>query len=294
MPSAPDKPNKTALVLAGGGSLGAVQVGMLKALTRARVQYEFIVGASVGALNGAFLAGQPDNDGVNALEAAWRGLRRQDIFPLTLLRGLGGLLAYHSAASSPIGLVQLIRRVLPYDRLEQTRIPFTVIATDLLSGEEVPLSQGPAEAALLASTAIPAVFPPVRIGDRYLADGGIANNTPISAALALGATHIIVVPTGFSCALKEPPRGVIATALHALNLMIARQLLQDMRYYRDRADIIVVPPLCPLEVNPFDFSQTDALIEKADQAAGAWLQHGGLEKSAVPSALLPHRHPAMA
>ncbi|MBX6419586.1 MAG: patatin-like phospholipase family protein [Nevskia sp.] len=206
---------KTLWVLAGGGSLGAVQVGMLKALVDAGVACHGVVGASVGALNGAWFATRPDAAGIADLARIWCGLRREDVFPLSLSGVLRCWLSGTAAVSSPKGLHRLIRQELPLSDLERARLPLTVIATDLLDGSEVHLERGAAEPALLASTAIPGVFPPVCHERRWLVDGGIASNTPIAAAVAQHAERILVLPTGMSCALQTPPRGVIGEALLA-------------------------------------------------------------------------------
>jgi len=83
-PSAPSARHAgcTAFVFAGGGSLGAVQVGMLQALTEQGVQPDFVVGASAGAINAAFFAAYPTRDGADALDALWRGLKRRDVMPM--------------------------------------------------------------------------------------------------------------------------------------------------------------------------------------------------------------------
>ena len=87
---------------------------------------------------------------------------------------------------APAPLRSLIESELPYQRLEDARLPCYVVATDALEGNEVVLSTGPAATALLASAAVPAVFPPVLIDGRFLLDGGVANNTPVSIAVELG------------------------------------------------------------------------------------------------------------
>src|SRR5574341_413940 len=207
--SAPPSP-VTALVFAGGGSFGAVQVGMLRALIAHGVRPDMVVGASVGALNGAYFAGRPSDAGVAELERLWRGLRREDVFPVTL-RSLFGLLFQRDHVADPRGLRRLLDAHLPYARLEQATIPLHVIATDLFEGSAVRLSHGALGDALMASAAIPAVFPPVSLGEHILIDGGIASNTPISSAIELGAGRLVVLPTGFACALAGPPRGIIAT-----------------------------------------------------------------------------------
>ena len=280
---------KTAFVLAGGGSLGAVQVGMLKALSQQGLVPDFVVGASVGAINGAYYAASPDTVGIERLERIWLRLRSADVFPFSLLGTALCLLGQRAHLALPHRLHALIDTELPYRRLEDARIPCHVVATDVLDGSEVTLSSGDVLPALLASAAIPAVFPPVTIDGRALMDGGIASNTPISAAFALGATRVIVLPTGVPCALPAPPRGAVAIGLHALNLLAMRQLLADVDRYADRCELQVIPPLCPLATTTYDFSRTRELIERAERATRAWL--GDDSRNMDPRwALLPHRH----
>jgi NTE family protein len=281
---------KTAFVLAGGGSLGAVQVGMLKALTRAGIMPDLVVGASVGAINGAYFAAQPDDAGMKRLERIWSRLHRGDIFPVSPLHSLLAILGRrdHLITSSP--LRSLVEAELPCEKLENARIPCYVIATDVLDGTEVSIAAGPLTTALLASAAIPAVFPHVMLDGRHLMDGAIANNTPISTALKLGATRVIVLPTGMSCALEKPPRGAVAFALHALNLLVMRQLLSDIERFSDRAELVVIPPLCPVTVSAYDFSQTADLIRRAEATTRLWLRKAGLGREGAPEELLPHEH----
>jgi NTE family protein len=282
--------NKTAFVLAGGGSQGAVQVGMLAALARQGVVPDFVVGVSVGAINAAYYAAEPDDRGVERLKRIWLQLRRTDVFPFSPIASLLGFFGKTDHLVSPAPLRSLIESELPYQRLEDARIPCYVVATDALEGTEVVLSSGPAATALLASAAIPAIFPPVTLGERYLLDGGVSNNTPLSTALRTGAARVIVLPTGISCALQEPPRGAMALALHALNLLIMRQLVNDIERFAGVADVVIVPPLCPLSTTTYDFSQSADLIHRAEAATRLWLRTDGLHRLGTPPALLPHHH----
>jgi NTE family protein len=202
--------SKTAFVLAGGGSLGAVQVGMLKALSRQGIVPDFVVGASVGAINAAYYAAAPDEEGIARLESTWLGLRSADVFPFSVLGTALCLLGRRDYLARPLHLRALIESELSHRRLEDARLPCHVVATDVLDGTEVLLSTGEITPALLASAAIPAVFPSVTIAGRLLMDGGIASNTPISAAFSLGASRVFVLPTGLPCALRVPPHGAIA------------------------------------------------------------------------------------
>src|SRR5215471_15712795 len=113
---------KTAFVFAGGGSLGAIQVGMLRTLLARGVRPDFVVGSSVGAINASYFAAAPDAEGVAALGRIWSGLRRSDVFPVTFMSALG-LLRHPTHLVDPIGLRRLIETNLPYARLEQAAIP---------------------------------------------------------------------------------------------------------------------------------------------------------------------------
>jgi NTE family protein len=277
----------TAFVLAGGGSIGAVQVGMLRELLAHGVKPDLVVGSSVGAINGAYLAGDPSLEGVRRLEAIWRGLQRRDVFPITW-RSMLAAIARRGSLVDPGALRQLLEAHLPFRNLEQAPLPLHVVATDILGGALVKLSRGAAVDAVLASCAIPGAFPPVRVGEHHLVDGAVASNTPIRVALELGATRMIVLPSGYACALDAPPHGAIATALHAITLMIAHQLVTDLERCGGQAEIVTVPPLCPLAVSPYDFSHAGELIERTAEQTRRWLQRGGLEKRRIPGALRPH------
>jgi NTE family protein len=280
----------TAFVLAGGGSLGAVQVGMLKALTAKGIVPDLVVGASVGAINAAYFATAPSSDGLARLERVWLGLQSSDVFPLSPVNSLLAILGRRDFLISPARLRALIESELPSERIEHAKIPCYVVATDVLEGTEVCLSTGPLAPALLASAAIPAVFPSVSIDGRHLIDGGVANNTPISSAVKLGASRIIVLATGLSCALEKPPRGAVALALHAVNLMVMRQLVSDIELFSRRAELIVLPPLCPVAVSSYDFSQTADLVHRAEAKTRLWLRQNGLQSRGAPDELLPHVH----
>jgi NTE family protein len=284
------KSHTTAFVFAGGGSLGAIQAGMLRELTNAGVRADLVVGASVGAMNASYFAADPTTTGVARLEEIWRGIRRHDVFPVTLRSALG-LLARPGHLIDPSSLRSLLERHLPYRNLEEAVLPVHVIATNL-GGMAVCLSQGPAVDAILASSAIPAAFPPVHIGEDYLIDGAVGSNTPILTAASLGATRIIVLPTGFACALQAPPAGAIARALHAITLLIAHQLVRDLKDLAERAEVFVVPNLCPLGVSPYDFSSAGPLIERAAERTHQWINAGGLERPGIVGPLLPHTHGA--
>jgi NTE family protein len=280
---------KTAFVFAGGGSYGAIQVGMMHSLAARGISADMVVGSSVGALNGAYFAGDPTLKGVLQLETIWRGLTRHDVFPVTW-RTLLGFLRRRDFLIPHDGIQKLIDDHLPYRNLQDAALPVHIVATDIVTGDSVVLSEGSAALAIIASTAIPGAFAPVPYKNFYLADGAISSNTPIKIAIAKGATRLIILPTGYACSTGTPPTGAVANALHALTLLIARQLVSELEDIGPEIEYYVVPPLCPLVGSPYDFSRTSDHIERAIASTDAWLAQGGLQKVGIPAQMRPHAH----
>lgn len=279
---------RTAFVLAGGGSLGAVQVGMLQALLAAGEQPDFLVGSSVGALNACYLAAYPNLAGVEQLVKIWTGLRRSDIFPLSLATAFA-VMSRRDYVVDPEPLRRLVSGALPFSRLEEAPLPVHLVATDM-QGVAALLSRGPAVDAIMASAAVPGVFPAVEIDGAALMDGAVAANTPLGAAATLGARRIVILPTGYACDLLAPPAGAVARALHAITLLIAWQLIRDIERLSPEVELRLVPALCPLDVSPYDFTRAAALIERARRSTEKWIAEGGLETPASPVQLAPHHH----
>ncbi|MHB8689305.1 MAG: patatin-like phospholipase family protein [Candidatus Dormibacteraceae bacterium] len=281
--SGPEGSGRTAFVLSGGGSLGAVQVGMLQGLTEAGIRPDLLIGTSVGAINAAFMGGRADHQGALQLGEIWRGLRRQHIFPLSPWSGARGLLGRSNHLISHGSLSEVLRKHLPYERLEEATVPVHVITTELKTGRAVVMSNGPAVPALLASTAIPGIFPPVTIGRREFIDGGVANHTPIAAAMELGASRIFVLPVGYPW-LRQEPTNALGMALHALARFIEQKLDAEVAAYRNLADIQVLPTLDALAVSPADFSHTEELIRRGYKSCRKYL--ASTAQAAAPAQLL--------
>ncbi len=279
---------RTAFVLSGGGNLGSVQAGMLQALFRAGIKPDLIVGTSVGAVNGGWLAGRGMDADISELAEVWRNMRRTDVFPTRLFGGLLGFVGRSDHLVPSSGLRKILERELTFDRLENSLIPFHVVATNLLTGVDVLLSRGDAIDAICASSAIPGVFPAVRMNDMTLVDGGVINNCPISHAIQLGATDVWVLPCGYACALAEPPKGALGTALQAISLLVQQRLRIDAERYADSCNLRIAPVLCPIRIPPTDFSKADQMIRDSDELTTAWLADPAV---AMVDPLGPHGHP---
>jgi NTE family protein len=265
---------------------------MLQALADHDLAPDLLVGASAGALNAGYVAGHGfHRAALDDLADIWRRLRRQDVFPFAPHRHLLALTGARPSMCAPDGLRRLIESNLTFDRLEDAVIPVHIVATDVLSGAEVVLSTGDPRLAVLASAAIPGVFPTVTIDDQALFDGGVADNTPISQAVALGADRVVVLPAGVACALPEPPRSAIGTAVHALTLLIEQRLVLDVAAHQNQVDLVVLPPLCPLSVSSTDFRSAALLIDRSRAATDRWLDAGNHHLPHPERFLSLHQHP---
>ncbi|MGH3466565.1 MAG: patatin-like phospholipase family protein [Thermocrispum sp.] len=265
----------TAFVLCGGGSLGAVQVGMLRALRERGIVPDLLIGTSVGALNAAFISSAGLTSGsLDQLAAVWKRVRRKDVFPFAPWRQLRALTGHQHALCSNTSLRRLIEANLPYRRLEDASIPVHLVATNVLTGEPVCLSTGDPITAVLASSAIPAILPAVQIDGEWLCDGAVAANAGISQAVSLGADRVYLLPAGYACALPRPPSSAPGAALHALSLIIQRQALLEVAYHSNLVDLRVLPPLCPMSVSPLNFGHGAELIARGYRATRSWLASG--------------------
>lgn len=227
-PSEEPSPPHTAFVLAGGGSRGAVQVGMLAELVDRGIRAERVYGASVGAVNGAAYCGDPTPAGMEYLEEIWRSLSGDTIFPRARTEGPWTFFQQRRSVHANTGLRRLLEAGLRFERLEDSAIPFEVVATSLTDGRERWLTRGRAIEAVLASAAIPALFPPVRIGSDLLVDGGVVDNVPISRAIAAGATRVFVLLCGplhyKPRPARRPVEAVLTTYFVAVHARFAREL----------------------------------------------------------------------
>lgn len=282
-PRAPSGPQaggepRTAFVLSGGASLGALQVGMLHALYERGVVPDLLVATSVGALNAAFVASRPQTvTTARELGRVWRNLQREDIFPVSMSALIGGFCGRRNHLVPDRGLRRLVRRHLEFEDLAGAAVPLHLVAFDLVAGRELLLSEGSAVEAVVAAASIPGVFPPVEFADRCLIDGGVINNTPISHAVELGADRIFVLPTRDPGSLPErPPQSALDTAMHGFGLLIEGRLQADITRYSRDVELVVLPAANRAGVQPTSFDRADRLINEALTAARAQLaRHNG-------------------
>src|SRR5438067_3180140 len=199
-------------VLGGGGARGAAQVGVLQALFEANVEPPAaVVGTSVGALNGASIAAYPSLAGCMMLREVWMSRPALSVFeahPLGLV--VSGIRRDQLSAFPQRNVRRLIDRaqaLMGVTTFEQLRLPLAVVATDLNAGRPAVFRSGELTPALLASTAIPGVFPMVRINGREHLEGGVVENTPLNIAMDDGAKEILAIRLMPVVERDRPPAG---------------------------------------------------------------------------------------
>jgi NTE family protein len=265
----------TAFVFGGGGNLGAVQVGMLQALLEAGITPDLVIGCSVGALNAAGIAADATLDGVRAMRQTWLHLNGDDLFPAGRISGLWTLGRKGHAIQPNTGLRNLIERTIPFRRLEDAPIPVHVVATSLVTGRGRWFSQGAVRDAILASAALPAIFPPVVIDGEPFIDGGVVDNVPISRAVALGAKRVYVLHVGNFSRPRQLPRRPIDVLLSAFSIARNHRFLAETDDPPEGVELVVLPAVDPGRVRRNDFSHSGDLIARSHSAAADFLAGRG-------------------
>ncbi|HLN17871.1 MAG TPA: patatin-like phospholipase family protein [Acidimicrobiales bacterium] len=263
----------TAFVLAGGGSRGAVQVGMLTELVERGIRADRVYGASVGAVNGAAYCSDPTPAGMSGLQEVWLGLDGEDVFPRSRVHGPWKFFQTRPAVHPNDGLRRVIETGLAFERLEDAAVPIEIVATSLVDGHERWFTEGPTVEAVLASAAIPALLPPVAIDGDLLIDGGVVNNVPITRAIEQGATRVYVLLCGPLHFRPTVPRRPVEAVLTALFLSVHARLERDLAAVPPGVEVVVFSGDEAMPSDYRDFSGTAAFIEAGRAEVAATLEH---------------------
>lgn len=262
---------RVAFVLSGGGNLGALQVGMLKALTERQIVPDVVLGCSVGAMNGAAYALAPGAAGVRRLEDHWSHSSYR-FMPSSRLPSVVQLIRKGASLHSNDGLRQSLESLLGVDRrFEDLAVPFECVAAEIDGATEEWFADGPLVAPILASAALPAVFPAVTIHGRRYVDGGVVNNVPVSRALELGCRQIYILHVGRHGRPDATVRRPIDAALQAYWVARNSRFARDLAALPDGVEAIILPPGRRPELRYDDFSQTEDLVRQGHERSASFL-----------------------
>ena len=228
-------------MLGGGGHSGAAEVGMLHALLDRGVQPDLVVGTSVGALHGAMVAADPTPASVEKLEHAWAELARLGVLGRSWFTDAVSLLRERTHVRPIAPLRALAERMLPVGTFEELAVPFQCVAASIERFAEHWFTEGPLVEAILASSAVPGILPPVEIGGEHFVDGGIVNSIPIDRAVLLGAEEIYVLHAGRIEQPLDAPKNMRDVGF------VAFEIARRHRFVRELA---AVPPGVTVHVLP--------------------------------------------
>ena len=232
----------TAYVLGGGGVLGSSEVGMLRALAEHGIRPDLVLGTSIGALNGAFIAADPGPEGADRLAAVWETVVREGVFLDNPVRQAARVARYRTHLLSNAPLRHLIERYLPVEPVRGPRgAPSSASPPASRTRAAVWFSQGDLTDPVVASCSVPGLFPPVRIGDRHFLDGGLVHSIPVGRALALGATRIFVLQVGRVEQPLKPPTKPWEVATVAFEIGRRHRFVHEMETVPDDVELHVLP-----------------------------------------------------
>jgi NTE family protein len=273
---ATDRP-RTAFVLSGGGNQGVSQVGMLRALLERGIEPDVVIGTSAGALNGAVVATDPTLAGVEHLADVWLSIRSGEVFPGGKLGRAWNVLRRDDHLFTNEGLLAVLDRAHTAPTFSELAVPLRVVATDLATGEEVVLASGPVEPALMASTALPGLFPPIAHDERLLVDGAVTNSVPLWHALS-GPVDRIYVCNVTGALANRRLRSPLDVAVRAFAISRNQRFELELRHAPASVDVVVLPaPADQREL--FDFSDSLMLIEEAHHLAARALEEHEAERA---------------
>lgn len=263
-------PAKVAFVLGGGGILGATQVGMLRALADEGVRPDLVVGASVGALNGAMLAADPSPESLERLTELWSSLSKSEVFAGGVIGRARTLAKNGTHLHSAAPLRRLLTQHLPAT-FDELQVPFQCVAAGIEQASAHWFDSGPLPEAVLASCAVPGLLPPVRIGDRHYLDGGLVHSIPVGRAVQLGAATIYVLHVGRVEQPLKPPRRPWQVGLVAFEIARRHRYLEEMDSIPEGTRVVVLSsgmtetPLVSLRYR--DTARVGTRIERAYEAS---------------------------
>lgn len=272
----------TGFVFGGGGRWGAVEVGMALALTESGHVPDLIVGSSIGALNGAALASDPTSAGAERLRLAWSELQGSGILDSSLVGRMRTMGRRRIALHETSELREVVAGFLEVDRFEGLAVPFQCVAASIERAAEHWFESGPLIDAILASAAVPGLFPPVRIGDESYYDGGLVNSVPVDRAVELGATRVFVLQVGRLERALEPPHRPHEPALVAFEIARRHRFTRVVESLPEEVELHLLPSANPLrftdrrQLKWRDMGETDELIGNAREATLEYLAERSL------------------
>jgi NTE family protein len=231
----------TAFVLGGGGVLGAVEVGMLRALLERDIVPDLVLGTSVGALNGAMVARQPELAVVERLTDLWAAAAQTREVYGGRLRTMRRAVSTGTHIYSPTPLRSRLEEEFGETRIEDLPVRFGVCAASIERAAEHWFESGPIVPAVLASAAVPGLLPPAEVDGEHFLDGGLVNSIPVGRAVDLGATRVFVLQVGRIDRPLRPPTRPWEVARVSFEVARRHRFMREMATIPEGVEAHVLP-----------------------------------------------------
>lgn len=255
----------TAFVLGGGGRWGAVEVGMIQALDEAGIEPDLILGTSIGAFNGAVIADYPGREGVERLTGFWEEVTGADLFQTSLLDRALRVVTLKPSIHETDELRRIVEHVIhPETRIEDLHVPFQCVAASIENFAEHWFDHGLLVDAVLASSAVPALFPPLEIEGEHFYDGGLVDSVPLGRAFHLGADVVYVLQVGRIESPLRPPERLYEAALISFEIARRHRFVTTMRDLPEDVEVHLLP--------------TGSPVAWDDRSQLKWKDTGGIEE----------------
>ncbi len=254
---------RLALVLSGGGASGIVQVPFLEELIRREIQPDLIVGSSVGAINGAFLAFHSHN--ITGLSELWYALKDQRLWHRNLISITRQFFSNRTSIYSSRFLRDLIKQHVTLDEISAAEIPLHIVTTSLSNGRKRVFSRGPLLAAVMGSIAVPGLFPPSRVDGSWCVDGGLSSGLDLETAILQGATHTIAVDLGVDPPPYQP-HGIVDLLARSMEIAVQERTKAEIDQFGSILPTVIWRP--GLRARSFgSFADVDELYQAARELA---------------------------
>ena len=263
-------PRPIAFVLGGGGSMGAMQVGMLKALDEHQIRPDIVVGTSIGALNGAIVAANPIA-AAGELVQLWSNIKSRRILVAGMMSRLRNLFRRRPYLLENVGIERMLAQSVQASRIEDLSLPYGAVAVDVETAHVRTITRGSLSSAVLGSAAIPGVFAPVEHEGRYLYDGGLVANVPVNQALEMGAESLVVLDCVFADRAAPFPTTLVSAMVYSATVTMRQQVLRELPAAAERVPVVYLPGAEPILISPLNFRKSVPLIAEAYEESRRFL-----------------------
>lgn len=261
------KPEKIGISYGSGGQRGIIHLGVIKAFIELQVKPDHLVGASAGSIAATIHAFDPDD--LKLLETVIQVLSKikPSDFGLSFIQILGNIIGqnFHlQGIGNFSGFKKIADSNLPFKNIEDAKVPLGIVATNRLNGQEAWFETGSVTDAMLASSSVPGIFPPYKIGSEIYVDGGFTDGLPMFKLAKAGCGTIYTINLGYSGENRQTPANLVDNLLGSIDILgyqATRYEAELIKALYPNLKIIEINPEVGFDINPTDITKPE-IVEK--------------------------------